>query len=107
MAGAPLGNNNAGRGREATNALEKALYQDANEDAPQCIAKFQALVDIWKAQIAKAKDGDVSSATMIIDRMEGRPTQAVDIGGQADNPLTFKEIVLKGVYAKPGGNTDT
>ncbi len=95
--GAPLNNNNAGRGREATAALEKALHQEANEDSVQCIARFQALVDIWKEQIKKAKDGDSSAATMIVDRMEGRPAQSLNIGGQDNNPLQVQEITFNPV----------
>ena len=84
--GAPQGNNNAGRGREATAALEKALHQIANEDHSQCIARFQALVDIWKAQIQKAQDGDTVAASMIVDRMEGKPRQSIDAN------ITAREI---------------
>lgn len=94
MAGAPEGNNNAGRGREATAALEKALHQDANEDHSKCIARFQTVVDIWKIQIKKAKEGDSTAANMIIDRLEGKPKQSVDVGGQDGNPIGIQQVTF-------------
>lgn len=92
MAGAPIGNTNATKGYEATRALEKALAEESTGIEGTYVAKFSALVDIWKAQIAKAKDGDAQAAAMIVDRMEGRPKQAVDIGSDPDKPFLVREI---------------
>ena len=92
--GAPLNNNNAGRGREATAALEKALHQEAGEDSSQCIARFQAVVDIWKKQIKKAKEGDSTAATMILDRLEGKPAQSVNVAGPNGGPLEIEAYQL-------------
>lgn len=92
MAGAPEGNKNAVRGYEATRALQKALDEESTGTTGEYIARFSALVDIWRTQINKAKEGDVSAAAMIVDRLEGRPKQALDIGGQDDNPVKVQEV---------------
>lgn len=89
---APKGNSNAVRGYEATRALEKALAEESTGIEGEYVAKFSALVDIWRKQIEMAKEGNPTSAAMIVDRMEGRPKQAMDIGGQEDNPFIVKEI---------------
>jgi len=96
--GAPLGNNNAGRGREATKALESALLRRAGETPDrETISRFSVLEQIWDKQIDKAlagdpKDVDNQSAQMIIDRLEGKPRQSMEISGDEDNPLTINEI---------------
>ena len=80
--GAPKGNNFAGNALIAKKALEHSLLKYQNEEPQgEKASKFNALVDIWDAQIAKAVDGDNYSATMIIDRLDGKPKQQTEISG--------------------------
>lgn len=86
--GGQPGNNNAGQGRESTRALEKALAKQSGEDTSELIARFSVLVECWEKQIEKAKaEGDMVALREITDRLEGKPTQAVNHGGQEDNPV--------------------
>ena len=78
LGGAPEGNENGKNGRRAKQALEMALNNNGEEK--EVASRMQCLVDIWNKQIAKAKEGDSHSATMIMDRLDGKPGQTVDLG---------------------------
>jgi hypothetical protein len=39
------------------------------------------------ALIKEGMDGNVQAISELVDRVEGKPRQAVDLGGQKDNPL--------------------
>lgn len=95
MAGAPKGNNNAGKGREATKALFQALAIESElKDEDAVISRYKALVDIWRVQITKAKDGDNQSANMIVERLDGKPKQAITGGDEDDAPIKITRIEL-------------
>jgi len=80
--GAKKGNNHAGKGLVAFKALEHALLKhQGQEPTGDKVSAFKALVEIWEAQVGKAIDGDTQSATMIIDRLDGRPKQQTEISG--------------------------
>jgi hypothetical protein len=74
--GAPIGNDNNKKNQYWSDALRKHITQNP-----------QDLVEAAQALFNKAKDGDVNAIREIGDRLEGKPKQAVDIGGQPDNPL--------------------
>lgn len=79
---APKGNKNAAKGFPATKALKKALELRAEGvDIDQAVMTdcYKTLVQIWDVQITKALDNDNQSAQMIIDRLEGKASQKVDI----------------------------
>ena len=83
---APKGNNFARNGQVAKKALEHAMlaYQ-GEEPTGEKVSEFKALVDIWKAQIAKAvTDSDTQSANMIIDRMDGKAKQQTELSGKVE-----------------------
>jgi hypothetical protein len=81
---APEGNNNATKNRYWSDALRKHITQNP-----------QDLADAAQAIFTKAKDGDVIAIKEIADRLEGKPAQSVNIGGQEDNPLrTISKIEL-------------
>jgi len=76
MAGAPVGNQNASRGKRFASVLEKR------------IAELRAMDGIVDALITKALDGDMSAIKEVADRLDGKPRQQVDLGGQdGENPL--------------------
>ena len=86
MAGAPKGNNNAGKGRMATHALEMAVENGGK--AVQVASGIQVLVDIWNVQVEKALEGDQQAANAIMDRLDGKPAQTVAL----DADLRVKEV---------------
>ena len=92
--GGQPGNQNAKKGKEATRALEKALAEESTGVEGEYVAKFSALVDIWRKQIEKAKEGDLGAAQMIVDRLEGKPKQALTGGDEDDQPIKVTKIEL-------------
>jgi hypothetical protein len=73
MAGAPKGNNNAGKNKVWSEALRKEIVQGDN------------LPKLARALIAKATEGDVAALREIGDRLEGKPNQSIT--GANDTPL--------------------
>lgn len=97
--GAPKGNTNATKGAIARNALIKALERRSTGDTSELSDRFSVLVDIWDAQIKKALDSDSQAATMIVDRLDGKPKQAVVGGDEDDNPIRITRIELVAMNA--------
>ena len=92
---APKGNNFAGSALIAKKALEHALldYQGETPTGDKA-STFLALVDIWKAQIAKAvTDSDTQSAAMIVDRLDGKAKQQTEITGTGGGPVNIDFVV--------------
>ena len=92
---APKGNNFARNAQVAKKALEHALldYQ-GEEPSGERVSEFKALVDIWKAQIAKAvTDSDTQSAAMIVDRLDGKAKQQTEITGAGGGPVNIDFVV--------------
>ncbi len=105
---APKGNNFAGSALIAKKALEHALL-DYQGEAPTGAkaSKFTALVDIWKAQIAKAiTDSDTQSANMIIDRLDGKPKQATELSGPDGGDIGL-DLVINFIDPRVNGNTSS
>ena len=75
--GAPLGNNNAKKGRISAEALRLELAHDR-----------KALRDMWRKQIEKAKEGDLQSFKEINDRLDGKPSQAI-VGDDDEPPVSL------------------
>lgn len=88
--GAPKGNTNASTGQQARRALEVALTHEG-EDKPVA-SKMKTLVQIWNAQIKKAKDGDHQAASMIIDRLDGKAAQSLAITAEIETDLTITRV---------------
>ncbi len=88
--GAPAGNNNAGSGRTAKQALEIALSH-GGEETPVS-SKIKTLVEIWNAQISKAREGDHQAASMIVDRIDGKAAQSISLDAHIDTDLTIHTV---------------
>lgn len=88
--GGQIGNKNAQNGRIATQALQVALNHGGN--AAEVSSKIKTLVEIWNAQIAKAKDGDHQAASMIVDRLEGKAAQSLAIQAEIETDLTITRV---------------
>lgn len=101
MAGAPKGNKNAVNGQRAKKALEMAIESKGKDK--QVISSMQVLYDIWKVQVKKAMEGDQAATNAIMDRLDGRPGQAIMLTGDEDNPVAIARV--ERVIVKPT-NTD-
>lgn len=97
--GGQPGNQNAARAPIARNALIKALERRSTGDTSDLSDKFSVLVEIWDAQIDKALKSDSQAATMIVDRLDGKPKQAVVGGDEDDNPIRITRIELVAMNA--------
>ena len=88
-------NGTPGRGRQATKALELMLkYFEENGDSiiiwkdVEVASGIKPLMRMWEHQVRSAVfDGDKQALDMIVNRLDGKPRQAVDLGGQDDNPV--------------------
>ena len=86
--GAPIGNTNAKNKGIARNALIQALKRRSGIDAPAARDEYEALIKIWEKQIDQAQEGDNVSCTNIVDRLDGRPKQAVVGGDEEDSSVS-------------------
>ena len=85
--GAPVGNKNATQGRPWRDAINRALAKrDEREQG-------RALANLAEKLLAAAEIGDVSALRELGDRLEGKPAQAVQLVGDADNPVQAKMTV--------------
>ena len=79
-AGAPKKNQNAKKGAIAGAALKKALAIKDGVEPTETIETFQCLIDMWSMQIDEALMGDKHSLNMIVERLDGKPGQSIDLG---------------------------
>ena len=85
-AGAPLGNQNAKKGRLFEQAFIRAIKQrdlDAGDG--------ETLRKIADKMLDLALGGDVSSFREARDTVDGKPAQSVTLAGDPENPLQLVE----------------
>lgn len=82
------GNKAAAKGRKVEKLIERALLQEDDKRLREGVEKLLDAVS----------EGERWALEFVTDRLDGKPRQAVDVGGQGDNPLVT-EIVLKVVNA--------
>lgn len=75
--GAPKGNDYAAKGKLFEGVIKRALL--ANDGA--------RLRGIVEKMVEKAEAGDMVATKELLDRVDGKPKQAVEISGDAENPL--------------------
>jgi len=85
MAGAPLGNNNAGKNRRLSSVLKKRLEERAQED------------ELMNVLLDKALEGDLQSIKEVFDRLDGKANQSIDI--QADIVAVEKKLTKREIEA--------
>jgi hypothetical protein len=73
--GAPLGNDNATKGKEWRNAIRRALAHKYGSASEGLLAVAAKLID-------KAEEGDIAALKEIGDREDGKPAQS--IGGDPE-----------------------
>jgi len=82
MAGAPKGNSNATKEKRLiTNALRRAVVQNPDKLRKAC----EKVLD-------DAVEGNLGAFNTIADRLDGKPAQDHNIGGDEDNPVVHKII---------------
>lgn len=82
------GNQAAAKGRTIEKLIERINVQ---EDSRRLRQGLEVLMN-------KVADGDQRALEFVTERLDGKARQAVDIGGQPDNPLVT-ELVVKVVEA--------
>ncbi len=100
--GAPKGNQNAVKGFQARRALEVALGHEGKD--VEVSTKIKTLVEIWNAQISKAREGDHQSASMIVDRLDGKAAQSISLDAHIDTDLTVHTV--ERVIVDPESSSD-
>jgi hypothetical protein len=87
--GAPEGNKNYLNGVNSTRALEFAIRIKSGEQLTP-ISRLQPLIDAWMNVLALTEDKDTVLPALkeVTDRLDGKPRQAIDHGGQKDNPVS-------------------
>lgn len=103
--GAPLGNQNAAKAKRWTAAIERALERRATgkprpTDVSDLIAGLDAAADEFVAQIFA--DKDLGYFKELGDRLDGKPSQAVDLGSDPDRPVVQK--VIREIVRPPNTN---
>ena len=83
------GNQAAAKGRVVEKLIERINLQ---EDSRRLRQGLEALMD-------KVADGDQRALEFVTDRLDGKARQAIDVGGQEDNPL-ITEIIVKVIEAR-------
>lgn len=93
--GAPEGNQNAAKGKRWAAAIERALARKATgETAPADVSDLMrgvdAAADAFVAQMFA--DKDLGYFKELGDRMDGKPSQSLDLGSDPDRPLINKIV---------------
>lgn len=87
---APKGNQNAKKAKVWSDAIRKALAGDKGR-----------LERLARALLDKAEEGDMAALREVGDRLEGKPVQSHEVGGDEDNPLSLS---IKVTYQSPDGD---
>lgn len=96
---APLGNKNATRAKRWQEAIDKALKRFARAkvegDAPQEAVKAgEALDRIALTVVSAAIDGDWWAVAEIGNRLDGKPSQSIDITGEITHVRELSDAQL-------------
>lgn len=87
--GGQPGNNNAGKGKVWSAAINRALEMRSRRDG------IEALDALAEKLLAKCDEGDMTALKEIGDRLEGKPAQSLTLGGDSQNPVhTVTKIEL-------------
>jgi hypothetical protein len=82
------GNKAAAKGRTVEKLLERILLQEDNKRLRQGL----------EVLMNKVAEGDQKALEFVTERLDGKARQAIDVGGQSDNPLVT-EIIVKVIEA--------
>lgn len=89
---APQGNQNAAKAKVWSAAIQRALDKRG-------VSRIEALDALAEKLLGKCDEGDLGALKELGDRLDGKPAQAVTLGGDADQPLETRVTVR---YVDPG-----
>ena len=90
--GAPLGNQNAAKGKRWQQAIDRALAKRSKGDA---IKALDELADKFLDSVATGDKDFVPGFSALGDRLDGKPAQALTVAGDPDNPMQSRvEVVI-------------
>ena len=95
--GGQPGNQNATKGRPWALAIERALSKRS------AIGRKEALDELAESLLAKCDQGDMAALKELGDRLDGRPGQAIVLGGDPDAPIVTR--VERAIVDPAAGNT--
>lgn len=94
--GAPLGNQNAKKGRVWSQAIERALAKRSRAD------QIDAIDVLAEKLLTLCDQGDLQALKELGDRMEGKAAQGVTVSGDEENPLRITGVTRKIVDSSTG-----
>ena len=92
----PLGNQNYLKGRRWRDAIDRALAKRS------AASGIESLDELAEKLLTLADEGDLQAMKELGDRLDGKPSQALDIGSDPDRPLVQK--IVREIVRPP--NTD-
>jgi hypothetical protein len=95
--GAPLGNQNAKKGKAWADAVRRAIRE--KYDGEDYEAK---LAQLAKRLIEAADGGDMAALKEVGDRLDGKPTQQTELSGPDGQTIPMQTIVN---FVTPGAGT--
>ena len=93
--GAPLGNQNYLKGRRWRDAIDRALAKRTTASGG-----VEALDGLAEKLLALADQSDIQALKELADRLDGKPSQSIDLGSDPDRPVVQK--VIREIVRPPG-----
>jgi hypothetical protein len=84
--GAPLGNQNASKGRMWHAAIVRALEKRGGGD------RVVALDELAELLLKNVATGDMQALKELGDRLDGKPAQAIEASGPDGGPIQFQKV---------------
>ncbi len=81
--------------KEWRNAIRKAVHELRAADEDDKAKKIKGLTLLARRLVTKALKGDVMALKEIGDRLDGRSSQAVELGGKDGEDLSFTITFVK------------
>lgn len=86
MAGAPKGNQNALKGKRWSDAIDRALAKRSKA------LGIEALDELAEKLLAKCDELDMTALKELGDRIEGKPSQAIDVDANVSGGIIISKI---------------
>lgn len=90
--GAPKGNDNAAKGREWRQAIQRALSRYSAKEGDRRPSYRAGLDKIADELVKAAAQADRWAIEEIGNRADGKPAQSVTVAGDEDKPLMIQKI---------------
>lgn len=84
--GAPAGNQNAKKGKAWSEAIKRAIRGKYGKEWEESLQELAGKL------VNAADDGDLQALKEIGDRLDGKPSQSLDLGSDPDRPMVQKVV---------------